>query len=1158
MYNFFRSLVLSSLILLAISNTGFAQQKDYYEVIGVPRSATQEEIKEKYRKEVKICHPDKTSARTDLSEAEKAELTDRYKELVNAYEVLGNPQKREIYDVTGKYVVKENTNSTMSTWEEDAKNIFGEFYTEENVKTENTVKPENVDPIELDLRLAEVELRTYQDPYGNDRMMKRGEFPAYDAKLDAYLAELKPYLIEYKKTYEQIPNVITDDMMLTVEETLKNNGFKTIQELNETFMRLETEFREELLSFQKVYSRKHWQKNKINFEGLVQPMPKMETVDEIKSFLDKTAKSWDKFLTTLDYEIENIDRATSSFKEDAKVSVSSGKVIVDEKGNMKFEGELIPEISSKRIGIKKLFLLDQIARLSVLELEKAKKQAIKADFTAKRKAVDVINELFTKETTPQRRTEILQKIAAAKDAAVQAEEAPTTGTEKNKKTKKSPNSITELAEIFYKKGKLDKKEIKNLNLYVEDYVRYTEATTPGLSRTKYKTSAWAKTKYYSTHFGKSFFSFYIAMFSTRIVEVFSGGSMATSVYERTEAQKIQGDFSDGNYLSVSEKMFQELMNIDFYISFGAFSATSVGIEMLAGQTKIMKNIMRRPYQKMYKPFSRAAINRTLFKGIAMPAVTMAVGMYAAQIVPQYRMFFQDLYSDNKDIRDAAWDMFMHNNFSPQAFGRIGAIMTSFMAAEFILSEKTIDAAHLIKEAIKHKMRKGSCRDLYSTIKNWRLNQVSPTPNTSFWKNTTRMILVFNLAEIIEHSTWYQMFPGLYDMKKSMELGYNLAVIEGEHLIQQLMSIASDPTDEELEGIYEVYDGMGGIKDVVEVFSNSPRTIKKALSYIKKDNGPTLVKNLLNELIAYIYQHQKIKTLDGELPIESIFVNLDGNIDDQKKMTEKMNEYYNSEEFAKQMYDQALSISNQIRETVKGEGAVALSEKVTVEMIAESMTSMYIIENLEQELTLHLETGDVDKAFKTMQDLNYNTGIGFMNHINYIFNSFKTMATPTFRLVGENPIYLENDSNRMTTNQIIVDDKSLCSGINTSECSKNVLHLGYTMTVLYPMMFDPKFVDEKGNPSNDFQWRLEIMMSLSKSIHTKMKESCPPEDYYKGMLAIYELIDLFLMNIPETTWQANEYDKDVLAGHAMISTLEYLGLPLGIEIFEERYNPKNKR
>ena len=70
-----------------------ATKRDYYEVLGVQKNASQEEIKKAYRKLAKECHP-------DLHPNDK-EAETRFRELNEANEVLSDPDKRARYDQFG-------------------------------------------------------------------------------------------------------------------------------------------------------------------------------------------------------------------------------------------------------------------------------------------------------------------------------------------------------------------------------------------------------------------------------------------------------------------------------------------------------------------------------------------------------------------------------------------------------------------------------------------------------------------------------------------------------------------------------------------------------------------------------------------------------------------------------------------------------------------------------------------------------------------------------------------------------------------------------------------------------------------------------------------------------------------------------------------------
>lgn len=83
--------------------------KDLYEVLGLNKSASVEEIKKAYRKLAKEFHPDRNQ--------KDPEAESKYKEVVNAYEVLSDPQAKKKYDTFGSEEKFQNS-SNVNSWED--------------------------------------------------------------------------------------------------------------------------------------------------------------------------------------------------------------------------------------------------------------------------------------------------------------------------------------------------------------------------------------------------------------------------------------------------------------------------------------------------------------------------------------------------------------------------------------------------------------------------------------------------------------------------------------------------------------------------------------------------------------------------------------------------------------------------------------------------------------------------------------------------------------------------------------------------------------------------------------------------------------------------------------------------------------------------------
>ena len=99
------------------------QQRDYYEVLGIAKAASVDEIKSAYRKAALKWHPDRNPENKDEAEI-------RFRECTEAYSVLSDSQKRQIYDTYGHAGLagagaSSDFNSTIF---QDFHDIFGDFF----------------------------------------------------------------------------------------------------------------------------------------------------------------------------------------------------------------------------------------------------------------------------------------------------------------------------------------------------------------------------------------------------------------------------------------------------------------------------------------------------------------------------------------------------------------------------------------------------------------------------------------------------------------------------------------------------------------------------------------------------------------------------------------------------------------------------------------------------------------------------------------------------------------------------------------------------------------------------------------------------------------------------------------------------------------------
>jgi molecular chaperone DnaJ len=90
--NRYDGIALIGLLTITFSNHALGSGRDYYEVLGLAKNASEEDIKKAYRKLAMKHHPD----RNQTNDAKKAE--EKFKEAKEAYEILKDSNRRAAYD----------------------------------------------------------------------------------------------------------------------------------------------------------------------------------------------------------------------------------------------------------------------------------------------------------------------------------------------------------------------------------------------------------------------------------------------------------------------------------------------------------------------------------------------------------------------------------------------------------------------------------------------------------------------------------------------------------------------------------------------------------------------------------------------------------------------------------------------------------------------------------------------------------------------------------------------------------------------------------------------------------------------------------------------------------------------------------------------------
>lgn len=136
-----------------------ATKRDYYEVLGITKSASTDEIKKAYRKLALQYHPDRNPGNTEAEE--------KFKEATEAYEILGNEQKRKMYDQFGHSAVSGTAGGAGSGFGgfgggfsdifEEFEDIFGSFFGGGRRRSSRSNRPQQGMDLRYDVNISFIE-----------------------------------------------------------------------------------------------------------------------------------------------------------------------------------------------------------------------------------------------------------------------------------------------------------------------------------------------------------------------------------------------------------------------------------------------------------------------------------------------------------------------------------------------------------------------------------------------------------------------------------------------------------------------------------------------------------------------------------------------------------------------------------------------------------------------------------------------------------------------------------------------------------------------------------------------------------------------------------------------------------------------------------------
>jgi curved DNA-binding protein CbpA len=201
---------------------------NYYEILEVEKNATIDDIKKNYKKLAFKWHPDK-------NQDNKAEAEKKFKDISKAYQILSEPNKRKIYDLTG------TDESLQTTSFKNEQELFQEFFSNLKDQLFNNI-PEDFMMGKFDDILGGPEVKFTIHTFANIPSFEMfQDMPFFDM-----VDQTKNIFQNMKETVKEKKKIYEDKNLSKISEEEKGNYISEIERLNKKLKHIENKKEENL------------------------------------------------------------------------------------------------------------------------------------------------------------------------------------------------------------------------------------------------------------------------------------------------------------------------------------------------------------------------------------------------------------------------------------------------------------------------------------------------------------------------------------------------------------------------------------------------------------------------------------------------------------------------------------------------------------------------------------------------------------------------------------------------------------------------------------------------------------------------------------------------------------------------------------------------